>query len=201
VFIDTEWLLRRPESACPDVEHVYAALEAELAAAADRRVILAAHHPMATGGPHGGNVGAFAKGPFVYYLAVKAGLGVQDLASGRYADMLTGLRGAIRRSGVRPLAFAAGHDHSLQVIRRHGPGEPAFQLVSGSGSRTTPTDRVGGTRWAAGVHGYMRLELGPAASRLTVFAQNGGGAVEAAFSCELVIEDDASCPVAREVGP
>ena len=141
VFLDTEWLLRGPESACPSPTEVYDALSAELAASRDRRVVLAAHHPMATGGPH-----ALDHGPFVYWLAVKAGLGVQDLGSGRYAEMLAGVRRAIRDSGTRPLAFAAGHDHSLQVIGLEGEGNPFFQLVSGSGSRTTAADRTRGTR-------------------------------------------------------
>jgi hypothetical protein len=198
VFLDTEWLLRRPPSACPSAAEVYRALQAELAASVGRRVIVAAHHPMATGGPHGGNVGIFEHGPLVYWLAVKSGLGVQDLASGRYAAMLEGLRAAIRDSGIRPLAFVAGHDHSLQVIRMRGAEHPQFQLVSGSGSRTTPTDRIEGTRWAGGRNGYMRIEFGEATSRLTVFALDGGDELGPAFTCTLAVDPDA-CPAARLV--
>jgi len=198
VFIDTEWLLRRPVGTCGTVDDFYQALGDELEASADRRVILAAHHPMATGGPHGGNIGAFYNGPFVYYLAVQAGLSVQDIASGRYGDMLQGIRGAIGDSGVQPLAFVSGHDHSLQVIRMQGASNPGFQLVSGSGSKTSPTDRVDGTRFAAGSHGYMRIDFGPTDSRLTVFAQLGERAsIRPVFSCTLVADDEASCPEAR----
>jgi hypothetical protein len=197
VFIDTEWLLRRPVGPCGTAEDFYHALEAELAAHADRRIILAAHHPMATGGPHGGNIGAFHRGPLVYYLAVKAGLSVQDLASGRYADMLEGIRRAILESGVRPLAFAAGHDHSLQVIRMEGRENPGFQLVSGSGSKTSEVDRVEGTRYAAGTHGYMRLDFRPARTHLTVFAQVGEDpSVRPVFACTLESEQASSCPEA-----
>ena len=200
LFIDTEWLLRRPDGACGTPEAFYASLRSELEAGAGRRVLLAAHHPMATGGPHNGNVGAFHNGPFVYYLAVQAGLSVQDLASGRYSAMLERLREAIVESGTRPLAFVAGHDHSLQVIRMQGRENPGFQLVSGSGSKTSPTDRVEGTRYAASTHGYMRLLFTPTESRLTVFGQAGSDpSIRALFTCTLEPDDSASCPEAREV--
>jgi hypothetical protein len=186
VFLDTEWLLRRPNDDCGSVEDFYERLRDDLAANRDKRVILAAHHPMATGGPHGGNIGLFHRGPIVYYLAVKSGLSVQDLASGRYSDMLAGVRSAIYESGSIPLAAAAGHDHSLQVIRMHEPGDPSFQLVSGSASRITPAGRTDGTRYAASRHGYMRLDFGPTETRLSVFAQSADeGPVQAVFHCKL----------------
>ena len=200
VFIDTEWLLRRPGNGCGTPEEFYGALQEELEAHAERQIILAAHHPMETGGPHGGNVGAFHNGPFVYYLAVQSGLSVQDIASGRYGEMLAGIRTAIVESGVRPLAFASGHDHSLQVIRMTGRDNPAFQLVSGSGSKPSPTDRVDGTRYAASAHGYMRLAFTASGPRLTVFGQRGDDpGVHALFACTLSASDDASCPEARQV--
>jgi hypothetical protein len=201
ILLDTEWLLRAPGGACGTPDEVYAALRDELKRYADRRVVIAAHHPLATGGPHGGNVGWLDHGPLVYWLAVKAGLSVQDLSSGRYTDMLEGLGRAIRESGAPPLAFAAGHDHSLQVIRLRGADRPAFQLVSGSGSRTTEVDRVEGTRWAAGVHGYMRVDVGPGGAGLTVFGQPAPDAadaeVQAVFACLLDGNDADSCPAAR----
>ncbi len=147
---------------------------------------MVAHHPMATGGRHGGNVGLFSRGPFVFYLVVKSGAGVQELASGRYSDMLTRLRAVFAASGVEPLVFAAGHDHTLQVIRMGGPGEPSYQLVSGSASRTSPVDRIDGTRYATDGHGYMRLVFDPSAARVLVFSRDtDSGEVRVVFSCSL----------------
>jgi len=198
VFIDTEWLLRRPEDDCGGIDGFYQRLRGDLATNLGKRVVLAAHHPMATGGPHGGNIGLFHRGPVVYYLAVKSGLSVQDLASGRYSDMLAGIRSAIYESGSVPLVFAAGHDHSLQVIRTTEPGDPAFQLISGSASRLTPAGRTEGTRYAATRYGYMRIDFDASATRVVVFAQaEEGSPVRPVFNCTLSTAGaPAECPEA-----
>ena len=200
--VDTEWLLRLPDDDCGGADAFYERLRAELEAHRDRRVVVVAHHPMATGGPHGGNVGLFSRGPLVYYLAVKSGVGVQDLASARYSNMLTRLRAVFRSSGGEPFVFAAGHDHTLQVIRMAGPGEPRYQLVSGSASKSSPVDRIEGTRFATDEHGYIRLEFEGSAARLVVFARDtDSGEVGAVFRCSLTAQAlDQECPEAALAG-
>ena len=203
ILIDTEWLLRRPDDDCGGEDRFYGDLTTLLRSHADERMILAAHHPMSTGGPHGGNVSGLENGPFIQYLAIKAGLSVQDLASPRYSAMLTRLREAIRASGVRPLGFAAGHDHSLQVIAMAAEGEPAWQLVSGSASKSNKAERIEGTRYATDQHGYMRVDFTPATSRLTVFAQSAADTpVRVVFTCELPPESTSTtaCVEAPLVG-
>jgi len=194
ILIDTEWLLRRPDDDCGGEDRFYRDLTDLLRSHVDERMILAAHHPMSTGGPHGGNVSGLDRGPFIQYLALKAGLSIQDLASPTYSAMLTRLRDAISASGVQPLGFAAGHDHSLQVIAMGDEGEPAWQLVSGSASKSSKAERIEGTRYATDQHGYMRVDFTRTVSRLTVFAQSEAEtAVRVVFACELPRE---SGPVA-----
>lgn len=202
VFIDTEWLLRLPDDACGGGDSFYERLTTTLEELRGGRVVLAAHHPMASGGPHGGNVGLFDHGPILYYLAAKSGLNVQDLASERYARMLDRLRTAIAESGARPLAMAAGHDHSLQVIRMDGSDAPRYQLVSGSGSKSSRASRVSGTRYANSAHGFMRLDFTPTSTRLVTFALDPvGGVVEPVFACELSSGDAIeSCAEAPRAG-
>ena len=186
LLIDTEWLLRVPDDDCGGEDRFYERLTDLLRAHAGDRVILAAHHPATTGGPHGGNVSGLQRGPFIQYLAIKAGLSVQDLASARYTHMLSRLSHAIRTSGVRPLGFAAGHDHSLQVIGMTGDGAPVWQLVSGSASKSNRAKRVDGTRYATEYHGYMRIDFTRSTSHLTVYSQKGPEtSIRAVFSCEL----------------
>jgi hypothetical protein len=196
VFIDTEWLLRRPEERCGSVDAFYGRLTAHLRAHADRLLVVLAHHPLVSGGPHGGNVAPLEMGPFVYYLARKSGASAQDLASGRYSTMVGRLEEAIAASGARPLAFAAGHDHTLQVIAMAGAGTPAFQLVSGAGSKTERSRRIEGTRYATDGYGYMRIDFTRNGSRLTVFARDvDRGPVRPVFSCALT-EEGTGCPEA-----
>jgi len=88
----------------------------------NQSVIVAAHHPMRTGGPHGGYCGAFA-------LLRRWANTNQDLLGRSY----TRLRDSVNRALLTrpPLIFAAGHDHSLQVIRGR---TSKYVLVSGAGS-------------------------------------------------------------------
>jgi hypothetical protein len=198
VLIDTEWLLRNPEDECGTPADFYARLTADLRANRDRRIVMMSHHPLASGGPHGGNVAPLQRGPFVYYLASKSGVGVQDLASRRYSTVIRELRKAIAASGTRPLAHAGGHDHTLQVIGMTGPGSPGFQLVSGAGSKSERSRRVAGMRYATDGFGYMRLDFTEDGVGLTVFARDvDSGPVRPVFACQLAAAGTvAECPEA-----
>ncbi len=202
LFIDTEWLLRLP-GGCGGEDLFYSRLTDELRRLRGDRVVLVAHHPLVTGGPHGGNVGIFETVPFIYYLAIKSGLSVQDLASGRYSTMIARIRQAIQESGTRPLAMATGHDHSLQVIRLFSSDLPVYQLVSGSASKSSQAARIDGTRYATSRHGYMRIDFTPGQARLVAYAWvpdvAGGSAVRPVFTCLLsegVAETCAEAPLA-----
>lgn len=189
LFIDTEWLLRIP-GGCAGPDAFYSRLTDELRRLRGDRVVLVAHHPLVTGGPHGGNVGLFESVPVIYYLAIKSGLSVQDLASGRYATMIRRIRQAIEESRTRPLAMATGHDHSLQVIRLSASDLPVYQLVSGSASKSSAAARIDGTRYATSRHGYMRVDFTSGQARLVTFAWmvdpgGGPGEVRPVFTCLL----------------
>ena len=201
LFVDTEWLLRQPEDDCGTADEFYEKLRRDLEQNRGKRIVVMSHHPLASGGPHAGHVAPFQSGPLVYYLVRKSGVSVQDLMSTRYSDMIRRLEGAFAASGTRPLLHAAGHDHTLQVIRRAGPGQPAYQLVSGAGSRSTNSRRIDGTRYATNGFGYMRLDFGATDARLTVYARDlEGGAVRPVFACTLSQSaPEGECPEAPRV--
>jgi len=186
ITIDTEALLRSPAPRCGTAADFYDRLTLVLRASSDRPVVLLSHHPLASGGPHGGNVGLFEMGPFAYFLVAKSGALRQDLASPDYTAVRRGIAAAIADSGAPPLIHAAGHEHTLQVIRMAGPDQPRYQLVSGALSKTEHVRRVEGTRYATDGFGYMRLEFMGARARLVVFRREAtGGPVRAVFSCEV----------------
>lgn len=201
VFIDTEWLLRRPEDDCGDPGVFYERLREDLVANRGKRVIVLSHHPMTSGGPHGGNVAPFEHGPLVYYLSVKTGVSVQDIASGAYTSMVERLRSTFEASGSPPLIHAAGHDHSLQLIRNDGSGLPRYQLVSGSASKTSSVARIDGTRYATDGYGYMQLDFHRDRVRLVVYAKElGGGAVRPVYACSMTDGRPSECPEANLLG-
>lgn len=198
LFVDTEWLLREPHDECGSAEEFYERLRRDLEQNRGKRIVVMSHHPLVSGGSHAGHIAPFESGPLLYYLVRKSGASVQDLASPRYAEMIRRFEGASAASGTRPLLHAAGHDHTLQVIRLTGPGQPVYQLVSGAGSRSTNSRRIDGTRYAANGFGYMRLDFRAVSARLTVYARDlEGGAVRPVFTCTLSqAAPEAECPEA-----
>ncbi len=147
---------------CPYVteDRILAALEQEIATAArdGREAIVVGHHPLASKGPHGGYVdpivhlfpltmlGSYV--PFFVRWMPLPGLGSlagflrtnyspsgQDFSGGKNPHLRASLTAAMSRAtdrGARPLLYAAGHDHSLQVFEAHEG--PRWTVVSGLGS-------------------------------------------------------------------
>lgn len=181
VALDTQWWLQRgpkpvrPSADCEGASE--AEVEGRLAAALDgrggREVVVLAHHPLESGGPHGGRFGpkqhlfpltelrgwAWLPLPIVgsaYPLTRGAGASPQDIPSASYGHMREAFASVLRER--RPLAWASGHEHVLQVIE-----SPRFGrvLVSGAGiyGHASYVHDVQGSRYQAPRAGYMRLDL------------------------------------------
>lgn len=116
-----------------------------------RVTIVAGHHPLMTGGEHGGYCGIV--GPFRRF-----GGSPQDILSGQNRTMRDSIESAFRKQP--PLAFVAGHDHNLQVLK----GDPNIKyiLVSGAGSETklACTVRLRESYYTAQHRtGFMRVDI------------------------------------------
>jgi Calcineurin-like phosphoesterase len=181
VLLDTQWWLHEfdkpedPDSGCPqDSEtEVLSALHDALRTAGARHVVVAAHHPLATGGPHGGyftlkqhlfpltdaNRSLFIPLPLIgslYPLARRAGASLQDLANAQNRQMREGLESVFRDHP--PLVYASGHEHALQVL----DGSSARHLlVSGAGiyAHESSVKKLPATRFASKKAGFMKLEI------------------------------------------
>jgi hypothetical protein len=179
VAVDTEWLLtdddprRKPiggQTGCvygsieaptpfPDdqltAEAFYRALEAQLQGVEGRVVILLAHHPLRSRGPHGGHLGGTWL-PFIWPAVKRLFPTPQDFGSNANQRMRARIDEVLGRTDAGLIVAAAGHDHNLQLFEASGG---AYYLVSGSGSKTSPAGRTPQTLFKHGAHGYMRVDV------------------------------------------
>ena len=209
LMIDTQWWLhdydrpRHPESKCPTdspAEVVNAMNRAMLRVSRGRHVVVVGHHPLASGGLHGGHLGLrehlfplrsisrwlYVPLPVVgsyYALNRQQGASNQDLAGPKNQRMRRALEVVFSRR--HPLVYAAGHDHDLQVME----GRTArYILVSGAGvyNHVTDTHYRANTIYAAARSGFMRLDfLRDGRVRLGVELVDGESAVTESHSMYL----------------
>lgn len=154
-ILDTAWWLLAGGNVRAEHEVVLDSLESVFRSAGDREIIMAAHHPLRSAGPHGGEF-SFWRTLGVRYLLARSGAILQDITSIPYRDLERGLEGIFERHGP-PLAFAGGHEHSLQVFRGLQPTDPSYDIVSGSASKLTSVGTAEGMLFGRSAPGYMRL--------------------------------------------
>jgi hypothetical protein len=197
VLLDTQWWLHSgpkpedPSSNCPtDADpEIVDSLRAALTGASGRLVVVAAHHPLVSGGEHGGHygwkdhlfplraVGSWLPLPLLgslYPSARQQGISSQDVPSRAYQRLIAGFSRAF--AGVPPALYASGHDHNLQVIT---DGPARLHLISGAGyyGHTTPAGRIPGTLFARAASGFARLDVprsGRARLAIVEVDQSGG---------------------------
>lgn len=158
IALDTQWWLHEyvladDDSDCTgDMGTVTAALRDHVRSArGDGIVVVAAHHPLMTGGAHGGYCGI--SGPFRRF-----GRRSQDIISSSNRTMRDSIESALRERP--PLVYAAGHDHNLQVLK--GGRSADYVLVSGAGSysKTACAVHMRETYYASQYRsGFMRLDI------------------------------------------
>lgn len=118
IVLDTQWWLHEHDKPLDkDPETVIKELKGQLMT--ELPVIVVGHHPIKTHGPHGG---------FRKFWPSR-----QDIKGEDYKHMISQLNEAFSVPGRKsPLIYAAGHDHSLQVLKGCSTH---YLLVSGAGSR------------------------------------------------------------------
>lgn len=152
VTLDTAWWLLGAEEdeKSAVVEGVRDAIEG----AGARRIVMAAHHPLESGGPHGtfSDLGSTLG---LRVLLREAGILLQDLDSRPYQDLLRRLDGVFRATGG-PDVFAGGHEHSLQVFGPQGE-DVTRSLVVGSASKLTGVAMAPGMEFGRSEPGYAKI--------------------------------------------
>ena len=210
VALDSQWWLQDgpkpagPTSSCPAATEgaVIDSVRAALRAAGKRAVVVVAHHPPESGGVHGGhfgwqdhifplrNIKSWLWIPLpiigsVYPIARAEGISSQDIPSHAYTRMRVALDSAFAGAPAPPLIYAAGHEHTLQVI---AGTSTRYVLVSGTGTfghfdRVTALDS---TRFARSASGFMRVEfLHDGRARLGVIIVDRAGSAAEEFGLWL----------------
>jgi Calcineurin-like phosphoesterase len=180
LLLDTEWWLFPHEKpgegsncATRSPGEVVSRLREALEEGSGRQVLVAGHHPLLSGGIHGGyfslldhifplrNVHPALLLPLPYIgslYPVARGLGIspEDLNGGPYRLLRASLDSAF---ACRPPAlYVAGHEHGLQLLDR---GRPPLLAVSGAGiyGHESHLQRIAETRLALAKGGFMRADL------------------------------------------
>jgi hypothetical protein len=172
------WLLPeddRPK--CEGIDDTNAFLERfdeALAAHRDRNLLVVAHHPVKSGGPHGGQSRGFWTdlGITLAYPFYRS----QDIFQPGYQEMVRLLEAPMTANP--PLAMVGGHDHSLQVFE--GGDVARIIIVSGSASRVSSVTSIEGTLFAHAHLGFVvmdfyRLEGGTEETALVRVVETGRG--------------------------
>lgn len=159
IVLDTQWWLHEHQKPYRAPQAVIAALKTQLMT--ELPVIVVGHHPIETYGPHGGyrawkshlfrSVRDFFKWHFR--------LSEQDTHGEDYTDMIDQLNRAFSVAGKTSLLiYAAGHDHSLQVLEGHTAD---YLLVSGAGSyeKKSPVTDGDNTLFAHEHTGFMVVDF------------------------------------------
>jgi hypothetical protein len=186
IAMDSEWWLHNDvkpfgeSSACPTrtYDEVTDSLAGALRDKGDRHAIVLTHHPLRSGGIHGGS---FTLGDHifplrnfkrwlwiplpligsVYPFARQMGISNQDVFGRKYREMRWAFERVFRR--YPPLVIASGHDHDLQVIRGGRPEitNAGYQLVSGAGilGHAAVVRDIEGSLFKREAAGFMRLDV------------------------------------------
>jgi hypothetical protein len=186
IALDSEWWVHNDvkpygaSSPCPTrtYDEVTDSLAGALRDKGSRHAIVLTHHPLRSGGIHGGaftvmdhlfplrNFKRWLWVPLpllgsIYPFARQRGISNQDVNGRKYREM----RAAFERAFGRhpPLAIASGHDHDLQVIRGGRPRitNAGYQLVSGAGilGHASVVRDIEGSLFQREAAGFMRLDV------------------------------------------
>ncbi|OEK07814.1 phosphoesterase [Flavivirga aquatica] len=199
IVIDSEWYLtdwNKHPTINDDCEiktrtKFFDELEGEIKKARGKTTLIAIHHPMFSNGSHGGQYSFESHmkplpvlGTLKNVIRKAGGVTIVDIQNKLYNTF---------RKRIITLAqendktiFVSGHDHNLQYIVQ----DNLPQIVSGAGSKETPTRNVGGGQFSYGASGYARLDIFKDGSSYVRFYSNN----EVIFQTEVLSKDKKEIP-------
>ena len=120
-------------------------------------VIVVSHFPLRSGGTRAGFGRGFIIDRFLDFYHLLRPRPPLDLDHSQYMVLAKQVKAALARH--RPLVYAAGHDHSLQLFEADEVAR--MHIVSGAGSagKVSPVTAVNGTIFAHAVSGFAVLDF------------------------------------------
>ncbi|MGB5172028.1 MAG: metallophosphoesterase [Eudoraea sp.] len=168
IIVDTEWYITKWDkhpTLNDDCEirtrnRFFIEYESLIKKARGKTTVVAFHHPIFTNGPHGGqfSVGQHMTpipilGTLKNVLRRAGGVSPADIQHKRYDELRDRII-TLSQENER-IIFVSGHEHSLQyLVEANLP-----QIVSGAGSKTSPTRNIEGGQFSYGAPGYAKLMI------------------------------------------
>ncbi|MBE7690486.1 phosphoesterase [Tenacibaculum piscium] len=125
-----------------------------------KTTLIAIHHPLFTNGSHGGYYSFKSHlkplpvlGTLKNILRKTTGITNTDLQNKKYNELKKHLVTLAQEN--EKTIFISGHEHSLQYIEQNN----IVQIISGSGSKTTPTKLAGGAKFTYASQGFAQLDI------------------------------------------
>ncbi len=139
-------------------EELAAELTEMLKANQGQWLLVGAHHPLRTGGPHGGLTRGAVADLLTGMIYLIFGT-LQDTYEDGYRAIMAPIETAL--ASAPPTLYVAGHDHNLQVLE--GGEYASLQIVSGAGATIRVRDGhvtdIPGTLFAHGHAGFMVFDV------------------------------------------
>ena len=161
IVIDSQWYLedwdkhpnKNDDCDIKTREEFFNEFESLVKKNATKTTIVALHHPLFSGGPHGGQ---FKFSPFSAIpnlLRKTSGASLQDQQNPIYRVFTKRLM-TIAQNGEK-LVFISGHEHVLEYLEKNN----TTQIISGSGSKKSASRNVYGSKFAMSDFGYAKLNI------------------------------------------
>ena len=168
IIVDTQWYLtnwdKHPtindECEIKTRDKFFDEFEGLIKKARGKTTIVALHHPMFTNGSHGGKY-SFKNhmrplpilGSVKNLIRKTSGLTNTDIQNKKYNELRKRII-TLSQENEKTI-FVSGHDHNLQYIVE----DNLPQIVSGSGSKTTPTKLTGNAKFTYAAQGFAKLDI------------------------------------------
>ncbi len=204
ILINTQYLLHpwdKPDEddACDNKSTIDAlqAFNDALERNKHKHILIAAHHPVYSYGPHHGN---FSLKQHLVPLPILGSIhpfyrrfigSIQDNTHPKYRAIMKRTIEAMDRADH--VIYANGHEHSLQLIER---GKHHY-VVSGSGSKTTYVAQKKGSSFAKSEQGFAEVQLTDKGEAAVKFWGINGGLLfeKKLYHKKLEKEEDANVPI------